>query len=156
MRRIVLAVTLAFGTIAAAEPALDNYTLTMSNIRKMVQAYEAIDVAAKADPSLAERLSETGEDATGIDALVARHEAEPAIAKAFASAGISPRDGILTIAALATAAGAVYVQEQTQKAPEGSAAALANVTFYKDNRPEIEALMGRLRKLASLDPGSDD
>ena len=155
---VLLAVLLAVGTLHAGDPALDNYTLTMPNITKMVQAYEAIDAAAKADPAVAERLNQNDDETLGIDALVAKHEADPTIKKAFAAAGISPRDGILTLAALATAAGSVYVREQTGKQPDGSPTALANVKFYEEHRAEIETLNGRLRKLGSLNPdeGEDE
>lgn|SRR5512145_1190431 len=152
----LLAVLLAFGTGLAGEPALDNCALTMPNLQKMVQAYEAIDAAAKDDPALQARLSENDDETTGVDALIAKHETDPAIKKAFAGAGISVRDGVLTLAALATAAGAVYVKEQTGKEPEGSPTALANVKFYEEHRAEIETLGGRLRKLGSLNPDQDE
>jgi hypothetical protein len=158
MRRAlsVLAALLIGGTILAGEPALDGYALTMPNLQKMVQAYEAIDAAAQSDTALAARLSENDDETAGIDALIAKHEADPAIKKAFAAAGISVRDGVLTLGALAVAAGAVYVQEQTGKEPEGSPTALANVKFYEAHRAEIETLNGRLRKLGSLNPDQDE
>ena len=153
---VLLCVLLAVGTIRAGDPALDNYALTMPNLQKMVQAYEAIDAAAQADPTVAERLNQNDDETTSIDALVAKHEADPTIKKAFASAGISPRDGILTLAALATAAGSLYVKERTGKEPEGSPTALANVKFYEEHRTEIETLNGRLRKLGSLNPDRNE
>lgn len=153
---VLLAAFLAVGTLRAGEPALDSYELTMPNLKKMVQAYEAIDAAAKADPEVAARLSESDDDAAGIDALIARHEADPAIKRAFAAAGISARDGVLTLAAFATAAGAVYVRDQTGKAPEGSPTLLANVKFFDEHRVEIETLSGRLRKLGSLNPDQEE
>ena len=152
----LVAVLLAFGTGLAGETALDNFALTMPNLTKMVQAYEAIDAAAQADPALTARLNENNDESIGIDALIAKHDADPAIKKAFASAGISTRDGILTLAALATAAGRVYVKEQTGKEPEGSPTSLANVKFYEEHRGEIETLNGRLRKLESLNPERDE
>ena len=149
-------VVLAAATVLAGESPLDNYALTMPNIRKMVTAYEAIDAAAKADPALLDRLSGADDESLGVDAIIAKHEAEPAIKKAFTAAGLSVRDGVLTLAALATAAGAVIVEEQTQKPAEGTPAARANVALYKANRAEIETLNGRLRSLGSLNPGRDD
>ena len=154
--RTLAVVILASSAVLAGDPTLDSYTLTMPNIRKMVTAYEAIDAAAKADPALLERISGADDESLGVDAIIAKHEAEPAIKKAFTAAGLSVRDGVLTLAALATAAGAVIVEEQTQKPAEGSAAARANAALFKANRAEIETLNGRLRSLGNLNPGRDD
>jgi hypothetical protein len=158
MRLLALALILASGTAVAADPAdagLENYPLTMANVRKMAAAYEALDAAAKKNPAIAERLAQD-DGTTNLAQLIAKCEGDPAIKAALASAGISARDAVLTQAALATAAGALYLQQQTGESPAGPPAAIANLAFYQQHLAELEPIGQRLQKLDILQPAEDE
>ena len=162
MRRVALSlvVVLAAVTARAADPAdagVETYALTMPNIRKMAQAFEALDAVAKKNPALAAKVAADHEGSGNLAQLIATCEADPLIKSTFAAAGISVRDAILTEGALSFAAAGTYVQQQTGKAPTGNPVTVANVKFYQEHLAEIEPINQRMLKLGILqDKGEEE
>jgi len=158
MKAAALVLLLGTGGALGADPdaGLETYALNMTSVRKMAQAFEAVDAAAKKNPALAAKLAADDEGAGDLATVLAKCEGDPALKPLFAAAGISVRDAVMTEAALAVAAAGAYVQQQTGKAPSGSPTAVTNVKFYQEHLAEIEPINARLRKLSVLGAGEDE
>lgn len=131
----------------SADAALEAYLLTMPNIRKMATAYERLDAALAANPSLGRKLA-NDEGVTSVADVIAKLDHEPVVHDAIAGAGISTRDMVLTQFATFTAGVTDFAVRAGAPAPSAPAA-VANLQLFQQNRPELEQITARLKQLAS-------
>ena len=158
---LALAIALPVVAEGPAEAELGSYLLTMDNTKKLAKAFENLDAAIKADPALEAKYDRDAEadDSNGqtADGIIAKFQQDPAARRAFESAGISIRDGVLTMIALTQAAAGDYLVKQgAQPPPEWPP---ANLKFYQQNRDELAKLSETLSKLGSfqsMNPDSDE
>jgi hypothetical protein len=143
---LVVMPTRAWGQ-GAADAGLDTYQLTMPNIRKMAAAYERLDAALAANPSVSHSL-EGDEGATSVADVIARLDGEPVVHQAIAAAGITTRDMVLTQFAVFTAGVNDFAVKAGAPAPTAPAA-VANLELYRQNRTELDQITARLKRLAS-------
>jgi hypothetical protein len=155
---LALSIVMPVAAEGPAEAALGSYLLTMDNTRKMAKAFENLDAAIKADPSIKAKYEQDaeGDDSNGqtADGIIAKLQEDPTAQKAFESAGISIRDGVLTMIALTQAAAGDYLVKQGAQPPPGWPA--GNLKFYQQNRDELGQIGETLTKLWSFQSMSPD
>ena len=134
---------------AIDERTLGTYSLSMDKLNKAVKAAHNLEAAEKADPGLEERWQKSGGDndmddiRTDVPALIARIEAEPAARRAVESAGLSPRDFVLTTFAIMSASVAAEMKKAGVKQDSGIGSQVSdeNIAFVTAHKDEIKALM---------------
>jgi hypothetical protein len=131
----------------SADAGLETYELTMPNIRKMAAAYERLDAALTANPSVGRKVAEE-EGVTSVADVIAKLDAEPVVKQAIAAAGITTRDMVLTQFALFTA-GVNDFAARAGAPPPTAPAAAANLELFQQNRAELEQITARLKRLPS-------
>jgi len=135
---------------AIDDRALGSYELTEDKLKKTLQAGRNIKAAERADPQLAARWKQKVSDdpnnpiGAELGAMLERIDREPKIKQAIESAGLMPRDLVMTTFAIISA----DVASQLKKAnapprPSGLGAHVsdANVRFVEAHRADVAALM---------------
>ena len=130
--------------------AIGAYPLSMDRLTRATQAGRNIRAAEKADPGLRERWHHKGEDVDSEDlnanlsALLSRIEGTPAIKGAVESAGLSPRDFVMTTFALVSANAAAQMKKMGTPPEDsglGAHVSDANVAFVSAHQADVAALM---------------
>lgn len=157
------AVTLLPGARAHGQNAdsaeVYNHRLTMQELQQAIQATRNLDAAMKADPGMAQRVNaeaSSNQDGETLDAIAARLGRDPAVKKAIASAGMTPRRYTLVFLSLATTA----TQRAAVKegASPASPAIADNIRLYEQNQAQFEAWgreMAAMQPQASASPNTD-
>ncbi len=131
----------------SGDAGLETYELTMPNIRKMAAAYERLDAALTANPSVGRSVA-SDEGVTSVADVIAKLEREPVVHQAIAAAGITTRDMVLTQFATFTAAVNDFAVRSGAPAPTAPAA-VANLELFQQNRTELDQITARLKRLPS-------
>jgi hypothetical protein len=129
---------------------LGTYPLTMDKLNRTTKAAQNIEAAEKADPTLEDRWQKDNDGnndlddiSTDLPELIARIEAEPTVRRAVESAGISPRDFVLTTFAIMSASVASEMRKSGVKQDSGLGSHVSddNVAFVTAHKQEIATLM---------------
>ena len=123
----------------AAEPSaaeISNYELTMDRMRRWMTAARNLEAAAQNDPTL----EPPDVDEVSYSEMIAWYEQHPTAREALRSAGIGPRDFVLTTLAYMQAGmtHAMMGLSEDGTVPEGQNA--RNVEFVRTNQAELERL----------------
>ncbi|HUF66884.1 MAG TPA: hypothetical protein VMM17_12990 [Gemmatimonadaceae bacterium] len=133
---------------STAEPSaieISNYELTMDRMRRWMTAARNLGTAAENDPTL----EPPDADEVSYSQMIAWYEQNPTAREALRSAGITPRDFVLTTLAYMQAGMtyAVLGMSKEAKIPEGQSG--RNVEFVRANQAELERLA---REMGMADP----
>ena len=126
------------------------YPLTMDKLNRAIQAGRNIEAVEKANPGLSKRWKHEDEDVADDDlnaklsGVLARIEREPAVRGAIESAGLSPRDFVLTTFGVVSASAAVQMKKLGAPPEEsgfGAHVTDSNIAFVTAHQAEVAALM---------------
>ena len=128
------------------EAALAAYPLSMERLERWQRAAQNLQEVATANPALAATWEAQNTDAESLDEIVGRIEREPEARRAIESAGIAPRDYVLTSMALIQAMFAMAAVDmgQSEGVPDGVNP--ENVAFVREHRADIEAMMTAMQE----------
>lgn len=154
----------ASGDTATAQPSysavggdadraeIQDYELTMDDIRMWSEATAELQRVVEANPQLAASLEEEESGSQdlddSIDAMAARYESEPAVRDAIEDAGISAREYAVIFWAMMQAGMAQFSIEQGADPAEVAREMQvnpANIEFVQEHEAEIAALREQLQ-----------
>lgn len=163
LRSLTVVLALAFALPAAPSLAqngdadlvqLEHFTLTMDNITRFFETVNDLGSAAKADPTLKDKLSTDADKHENFTQIEARLSSQPAIASAIKAHGFTPHTFVLTEFAMIQASMAAAMKP----AGENSAAYAAkvhvnpaNLDFINQHKDEFAALQKKYKSLESSD-----
>lgn len=141
----------ALGTDAEGDRAV-HYPLTMARVQAFYDAQLKLIEAAVHDPKLGDAVETDASEPTA--KTIARLEAQPAIRKALAEAGLTPQQYVYTsVAYMSAAFGVLYQQNTHGKLDE--AYDPANVAFFRAHKATLEAMATRVQQQAQALAGGD-
>ena len=166
MRSVIasLALLLALGpaparaqqNVGATKPDAEvmNYRLSMEKLRKLVPAQRALNALNARDPQFFEKIDRQIKAPGRKGPLTVAEQAAilnqyPAFKRALAGAGTTPREWLLTSAAMGNALIAIAVKEGTltSKATPPTAAQKVNVALLEKDDAEFQKILEQLDEL---------
>ncbi|HET6806414.1 MAG TPA: hypothetical protein VFH59_13335 [Frateuria sp.] len=141
----------ALGADAEGDRAV-HYPLTMARVQAFYDAQLKLIEAAVRDPKLGDAVEMDASEPTA--KTIARLEAQPAIKKALAEAGLTPQQYVYTsVAYMGAAFGVIYQQNAHGKLDKAYDA--DNVAFFKAHKATLEAMAKKVQQQAQALAGDD-
>jgi hypothetical protein len=135
-------------TAAAQKPAdkdlqaISAYTFTLPKYKQLMTAMINLGKAAQQNPAMADALEMSGDQT--LDQMVARYSAVPAVKKAIADAGLSPREFAVAQGAMIQAGMSYGIMKQYKLSPDSvsksTGVSKANLEFFRANEAELERM----------------
>lgn len=141
----------ALGADAEGDRAL-HYPLTMGRVQAFYDAQLKLMQVAMHDPALGDAIETNASEPTA--KTIARLEAQPAIKKALAEAGLTPRQYVYTSVAYMGAAFGVLYQQNAHGKPDKAYDA-DNVAFFKAHKAALDAMANKVQQQAQALAGDD-